>query len=489
MTEFKRATQGVDEIESLVQGALDGKDPSAARRIKELLESTGPLLEKLRKKANETDSTKQTYGPQMLLKVKSLVERWDTLQGLATDVAANAPSAPAPTSQSTATSAAQPVIGSFTNATVRRPEPTPVPSHMTIEEERRRGQALEEERRRERREAQARAAEARAGTSAGPASSTKTSTAPASTSTAKLQASAEAMKSSPAYQVVTQMESLIHLVHLVFMHHGYDKEGSESSAACGGEASKSTSSNNFGSQGSYSIQYRHPNKLAPIKALYIPVQKHLMVYVQQGDAPPAKALVHLGMKAISVQSKVDYLLLYPLLYRHLVPELQSVPLEVTYGMCLGLTIPALGKVSCVSKGLAGAVMDDDVLWQSVFFGLGIYSRHSAIRPQSAGIEGNVTAGSWRKLVRKEIEAHVKEQNRRREMEEEMQRRERAMRNNPLMVQPPRRPWPHGGGFPTMGGDRDLMPGGGFMGDPFGGRRGPFGGGGPSYGGGGGGFFH
>eukprot|EP00746_Dinoflagellata_sp_MGD_P018034 gnl/MRDRNA2_/MRDRNA2_141740_c0_seq1.p1 gnl/MRDRNA2_/MRDRNA2_141740_c0~~gnl/MRDRNA2_/MRDRNA2_141740_c0_seq1.p1 ORF type:complete len:269 (+),score=51.15 gnl/MRDRNA2_/MRDRNA2_141740_c0_seq1:107-808(+) len=232
--------------------------------------------------------------------------------------------------------------------------------------------------------------------------------------------------------------------------------------------------------------YCHPSNSAPIKAVYLPIQKHLMVYVQQGDAPPTKALVHLGMKAISVQSKVDYLLLYPLLYRHLVPELQSVPSEVTFGMCLGLAIPALGNVSCVSKSLAGAVMDDDVLWQTVFFGLGVYSRHSAIRPESVGMEGNATAGSWRKLVQKEIQVHIDRESRRREMEEERQRRERAMRDNPLLVQPPRRPWP-GGGFPVMGGDRDLMPGGGFMGDPFGGRRGPFGGGGPGYGGGG--FFH
>ncbi|CAE7264556.1 DEGP10 [Symbiodinium natans] len=63
MTEFKRTAQAVDE-------------------------TLGPTMEKLSRKAAETDPARQTYGPQMREKIIALADRWTSVGGLARDVLA-----------------------------------------------------------------------------------------------------------------------------------------------------------------------------------------------------------------------------------------------------------------------------------------------------------------------------------------------------------------------------------------------------------------
>ncbi|CAJ1361363.1 unnamed protein product, partial [Effrenium voratum] len=87
MTEFKRTTQAVDEIETLVQTLLDGSSADL-QHLGSLIGSTGATVEKLSRKATETDPARQTYGPQMREKIRSLDERWATVGSLARDVLA-----------------------------------------------------------------------------------------------------------------------------------------------------------------------------------------------------------------------------------------------------------------------------------------------------------------------------------------------------------------------------------------------------------------
>eukprot|EP00419_Tripos_fusus_P009208 CAMPEP_0172661798 /NCGR_PEP_ID=MMETSP1074-20121228/4951_1 /TAXON_ID=2916 /ORGANISM="Ceratium fusus, Strain PA161109" /LENGTH=162 /DNA_ID=CAMNT_0013477625 /DNA_START=119 /DNA_END=603 /DNA_ORIENTATION=+ len=86
MTEFKRTTENVDEIERLVQSVVEGGEATEVQRLSQLVGNTIPVIQKLRNKAEETDPVKQTYGPQMREKVRGLVARWEAMEGLARDV-------------------------------------------------------------------------------------------------------------------------------------------------------------------------------------------------------------------------------------------------------------------------------------------------------------------------------------------------------------------------------------------------------------------
>ncbi|CAE8653232.1 unnamed protein product, partial [Polarella glacialis] len=309
-----------------------------------------------------------------------------------------------------------------------------------------------------RREMAAKAAEARNSVPSGGSASTATA---APTAAPKVAAQ--------PVPVVARMESLLHLVHCVFLSHGFSRADEASPGADLGV-----------SPGPFRLHYVHESKPAVI-ATYVPVQRHLVAYAstEGSEDCPLRATVALGMAAASVQAKVDYLLLYPLLCRQLAPTLPAIPPEVLFGLLSSFSIPDLSKVGFASKALANAAFEDDVLWWRVATAL----------PQSPQLCGAVDMAksrsergdtlpshAYREIVRDEV------QRAREEAEEQRRRREQAaairrQMQDPLMVQPPRRPQrpSPGSAFPGFGGPDDLMPGGGFM--PFGGgRRDPFGGG-------------
>merc|ERR1740139_535204 len=86
MTEFSRTKAAVDEIEKLVQVAVDGGPRGEAERLSKMVGETGPVVAKLYRKASETDPAKQLYGPKKRQEVLDLAERWASIESLARDV-------------------------------------------------------------------------------------------------------------------------------------------------------------------------------------------------------------------------------------------------------------------------------------------------------------------------------------------------------------------------------------------------------------------
>lgn len=498
MTEFKRTTQAVDEIEQLVQRLLDSGSPADVEQLSQLVGNTGPTVEKLRLKASETDPAKTTYGPQMREKVRALAARWDTVQGLARDVlqqrgasvaaptlpaSAPPPPAPPPTFSQpwVPPRAVQAAAPAHTDFVPQEPRPRAPGSSTAPQPD---GPS--------RRELAARAAEARLGGGA-PARPAQASTStPATASTASASAvSASAASSSgraaaPLVPRVVHMDALLHLVHCVFLGHGFtrstdsDRGKEELEAALQGSAP-------------FQVRYEHKSH-QPIMAMYVPVQRHLVVYASQEGAEgaaPGRAAVQLGMPVEAVQAKIDYLLLYPLVYRQCMPVITSIPPEVCFTVLANLAIPSLAAVGRTARGLSSAVFEDDVLWWRVLVALppSSYLNTAMKEAMSARERGQaVAAGTYRRLVRDEV-ARAREEAEQRRQRREAESRLREQLRDPLLVQPPRRPrFP---GLPSgmmIGGPDDLAPGGGFMPGPFGpgggggGRRPPFGGGGGGFGG-------
>jgi len=245
--------------------------------------------------------------------------------------------------------------------------------------------------------------------------------------------------------------------------------------------------------GAIRVRYSQGEGRPAVNVTYVPVQRHLMVYaavegVQDGVV---RAAVQLGMAAQAVQSKIDYLLVYPLVYRRCLPTLPELPGEPFFICISGLALPALAAVGCASRALARSVFEDDVLWWQVLMCL----------PQSAQLQSAIDtsmktvqqgqalpAGRCRQLARQEVQRLRMEEEEKRRREEEMRAARRRL-EDPLMVRPPRMP-PGFPGIGGIGGINDVMPGGGFLppgpfgGPGFGPRRG--GGGGPfgPFGGGG-----
>lgn len=157
---------------------------------------------------------------------------------------------------------------------------------------------------------------------------------------------------------------------------------------------------------------------------------------------------------------------------------------MTFGLFTSLSLPELAAVGQTSRQFVTSALRDDVLWWRILLQMPPGPRLSAAvsEVQALKDKGNLPPqGMCRRLVKEQVEyARAEESERRRRLEEERNMM-RDMRN-PLMVQPPRRPYP---GFPGMGGPggfNDIAPGGGFLPGPFGGggsggRRDPFGGGG------------
>ena len=86
MTEFQKAEQSVNEVEALIQSALDGNNSANVLRLSQLVGETNPIIAKLHGKALETDPVKQKYGPKMREKVLALAEKWGPIDTLARDI-------------------------------------------------------------------------------------------------------------------------------------------------------------------------------------------------------------------------------------------------------------------------------------------------------------------------------------------------------------------------------------------------------------------
>lgn len=266
--------------------------------------------------------------------------------------------------------------------------------------------------------------------------------------------------------VVARMDALIHVVHCVFVGHGYTSE--EKQECCG----------------HYRLLYAHDHK-PPIRVTYVPLQRHLVTYAasMQFDNP-LKATVQVGMPAAAVQAKIDYLLLYPLLYRQCVPMLTATPPEALFGFICCLSIPALSAVSSTCRSLSSSIMDDDIVWLRVVLSLPqsqhIQQELDALRKRESNGEA-IPRGAYRNLVRTEV------QRARREAETAQRRRQEALAERGRLREgllQPRRPQMPGGGFPfVIGGPHDLEPPG-FRPPPN-----PFRGGGGGFGGGFGPRFH
>eukprot|EP00434_Breviolum_minutum_P036406 symbB.v1.2.032253.t1/scaffold3727.1/size51393/6 len=260
--------------------------------------------------------------------------------------------------------------------------------------------------------------------------------------------------------VVSRMDELMNLVHCVFVGHGYQRESKEENS------------------GIHKLHYAHEQKQS-LRAVYVPLQKHLVTYVSIDgfNDSPTKATVQVGMPVAAVQAKIDYLLLYPLLYRQCLPTLESTPPEALFGLLCGLAIPALASLGRTCRSMSSSVLQDDLVWLRVAMSL----------PQSPELEGELAAlkrreqkgqalpkGIYKGVVRTEVRRLRREAEEERRRKQESLARQRGLRD-PLMMEPPRRPRP---GFPGLGGGRPFMVGGDYDLDPrgLGGRPNPFGGG-------------
>lgn len=524
----------VNEIEQLIQVVTGGASASEAERLSKLVGETGPVVDKLYRKASETDPAKQTYGPKKRQEVLGLAERWAPLESLARDLlqqrglsvgpAPEGLAAPPPAPRAvpivrTTPGGAPPVAsgpnpsaplnfvqvtpsGSSSRSSVLTPS-GPVTGGSVL------GGSSAGPSAAERREAAARAAMARSGGGiAAPATGTSSAagsagarpppsagdTGPtamdvdspprAATSSAASAAQPQALSAGPP---VERMEDMLRLVHSVFLGHGLAliEEGRAPNMGAGG--------------GPYRLRYTRaatPDGAAAmtIVTTYVPVQRHLVLYaaVEGANAslPPCRCNVELGMAALSVQAKVDYLIVYPLTHSQCAPVLTALPAEVCFKLLGSLALPSLAALGRASSALSKACFEDDLLWWQIATEAMPQSEQLQLAIAMARDEhGQIATGAPRRIVKEEVQRQRLEAEERQKRELEAQRLEREMRERFMIQQqqqprgPPR--FPGGGGMGIFGGDRDLLPGGGFQ-DPFrGGRgsRGPFGGGG-GFGGGG-----
>lgn len=499
MTEFKRTTQAVDEIEALIPTVLDGS--GNVERLGQMVAQTDTVVQKLHRKASETDPNKQTYGPAMREKVQALVSRWAPIAELARDVLGqrgvdiNALAAAAATGGSPSNTPAwtglhattQPASQLWTppaglpaasSSAVRTPASPAAPAAAApspTSREDKRALALQAA------EARARGAagvSASASSAAPPAvqnnSTTGSSSAPMDIdSTGAAPAAPLALQLPPA---VERMDVLMNAVHSVFLGHGFTRT----------EDGTSGGSLSVAGAGAICVRYSQGEGRPSVNVTYVPIQRHLMVYatvegVQDGVL---RAAVQLGMAAQAVQTKIDYLLVYPLVYRRCLPALHELPQEPFFICLSGLALPALAAVGCASRVLARSVFEDDVLWWQVLMCLPQSAQlQSAIDSSMKGVQQGqaLPAGMCRQLARQEVQRLRREEEEKRRREEELRAARRRL-EDPLMVRPPRMP-PGFPGIGGIGGIDDVMPGGGFL------PPGPFGGPGfgPRRGGGGGGF--
>jgi len=263
------------------------------------------------------------------------------------------------------------------------------------------------------------------------------------------------------------MSELLQVAHHTFLGHGFKRSEAQIT-----DWSAETAA--------MRVQYVHESR-ASVTATFVPVQSHLVVYAAQdgAEATPTRTIVTVGMASGSVLAKVDYVLLSPLIFRCCTPELRAVPAEALFGLLTNLSLPALAAVGSACRALASSVKDD-LLWWQVLLALPPTDRLTAVIQNLVDMHKTAAPGTYRRAVRDEVECLRRD----RAAEEERRRQIRELREDALRRQREMRLPPDGRalfpsrGLPIIGGDYDLVPGGGA----FPGRGGGFGGG---FGGGGG----
>merc|ERR1740129_1264669 len=203
---------------------------------------------------------------------------------------------------------------------------------------------------------------------------------------------------------VVGMDGLMQVVHSVFLSHGFTEHVDEGAAGAGAGDGMCRGTAGPGPQ---HLRYVHTAR-PTVTAMYLPVQRHLIVYAALEGAAntPGRVTVQLGMVAESVQAKVDYLLVYPLVHKLCVPALPTIPPEVQFIMLCGLAVPGLAAVACASRGLAVSVLEDEILWWRVLLALpsirelqGAMASVDEMRRRGEA----VSAGLCRTLARDEVE--------------------------------------------------------------------------------------
>jgi len=473
MAEFKRTLSTVDEVERLVQ-SLQGSTSSEhdqAKQLAALVGQTDPVVQKFRQKATETDPLKQLYGPQMRERVSELVSRWAVITETAGELLKQRGISVDASAQGASPSNAAPAT-SVPPSSIRWFRPTPIgggalagaasASSSNIPDQDVDMASLDAANSsgdaKQRREQAARADEVRQ--MAGCAGSAQ--------SPAEYDLDPKQSVGLP----VNRMEDLLELANSAFVGHGFKPSASPLAPhACVSGATRISYNRNEGEGAQV------------VKVTFVTVQSHLVIYASSSDnglgmeEMSIRTAVQLGMAASSVQAKVDYLIVYPLVSRQFAPTLVSVPPEVCFCLLMGLALPALAALGAASHGMARAVFEDDALWTGIVLAL----------PPNETLKGEIDrvrdrdrnaqyfpASVCRSIVQAEVRRcrTAAERDRKRQEDEYAQRA--SMRRLIREVRPPRG-IPGRPGF--LGGHHDLMPGGGFMppfGGGFGGRR-PFGG--------------
>eukprot|EP00913_Durusdinium_trenchii_P025053 g23517.t1 len=183
--------------------------------------------------------------------------------------------------------------------------------------------------------------------------------------------------------------------------------------------------------GIHRLRYVHEQKPAIVVA-YVPLQRHLVTYLSfDGVSEPLKATVQVGMPAAAVYAKIDYLLLYPLLYRQCVPALTSIPPEALFGFICGLSIPSLASLGCSCRAMSAS----DLVWLRVVMSLpseAIQAEMAAVKRREENGEV-LPKGIYKGMVRTEVRRL------RQEAEQERRRREEALARQRSLRDPLQRP--------------------------------------------------
>uniref|UniRef100_A0A6T1CFH5 Uncharacterized protein n=1 Tax=Alexandrium monilatum TaxID=311494 RepID=A0A6T1CFH5_9DINO len=265
--------------------------------------------------------------------------------------------------------------------------------------------------------------------------------------TCEAAASPAAPEARPAAPRAVQMEGMLQFVHGVFLGHGFARSRGEGECSEGADVERGP--------GPLSVRYEHESH-RPIAATYVPLHGHLVVHASREGKEGVSASLQPGMPAETVQAKVEYLLLYPLLYHQCAPAMASLPPDVCFGVLAALAIPALAVVGCASRGLSSAALDDDAIWWRVLTALPPSSYlHSQVEATMAARKRGeaIQPGTYRRLVRDEV-ARAREEAEQQRLRQEAQTRLRGLLHDPLLVQPG---FLSGQGHCMIGGPYDLPP--------------------------------
>jgi len=270
---------------------------------------------------------------------------------------------------------------------------------------------------------------------------------------------------------IEQMGKLLETVNSVFLRFGFKKESNN--------PADDDSVIRLPSHGLLQVRYVREGGTS-IVAHYVQMQNNLVVYAAEDglDTTPGMVSVQLGMSAKTVQAKVDSLLIYPIAYRCCVPALSNVPADLILNFLVNLAVPTISALGCASRVFSTKVFENDELWWQVLSAFPPSDRQRAVMASLADIDS--PAGTYRRTVKNLVEQQRAEQaavKRQKRMEEEMRSRFQPPHPHPDFMPYPPGGFPAGfpggipGGFPggmpmpgIVGGDYDLTPGVGFMGN-------------------------